>query len=482
MNTFKSFFCFIVGFFLGISGTYFYLEGLWFRALMVFVLLFFNFDLRVISKWLFLIFIIGFLFGAWRFLAVSALSPDNVRNYLGEVEVFGKIMEYPDVRSDGVRYVVGPDALMVGEMRREVSGNILVVGDKYPLFEFGDCLKINGKLQLPISSGEFDYENYLAKDFIYALVYRPLIYKVDCQSVTYSDHLLFFLYDLKRDFEKRLNLIFSDPYGAFMAGLILGSRKGIDQELMSNFNLTGLTHIVAVSGFNITLVIVFVSNLLFFLSQKWRIVFSAFFVILFILLVGATAAVLRAAIMGVIGLLALFYGRPYFVTNALIISAFFLVLFSPLVLIYDIGFQLSFLATAGLIYFSPILEPYLAWLPKRLLIRESLVMTLSAQVFALPVILFNFGTFSLVSPLANLLVLPLIPFAMLFGFAAVLTSLLNFQLAVFCGFLGFMILKLVIFWVNLFASFKWAVIDLENFGFWFALFYYLLLWRFLSRQ
>ena len=126
-------------------------------------------------------------------------------------------------------------------------------------------------------------------------------------------------------------------------------------------------------------------------------------------------------------------------------------MWNPKILVFDVGFQLSFLATLGLIVFGEKLMHWCRFLPNFFAVRESIAMTLSAQSFALPVILWNFGTLSLISPLANVFVLPFIPVAMILGFFAVVGSFLWSGFGVVFGFLGYLVLEIVIFFVQLFS-------------------------------
>lgn len=145
-------------------------------------------------------------------------------------------------------------------------------------------------------------------------------------------------------------------------------------------------------------------------------------------------------------------------------------LWNPKILVYDVGFQLSFLATLGIVIFSPVLERVFKWVPQILGLREALQLTLSAQITVLPIIILNFERFSIVAPIANLLVLPFIPFAMLFGFVAVIFG------KVF-GFLGYLILKIIIIFVEFFAKLEFASIDITwTWGI--CVFYYLILAKF----
>lgn len=384
----------------------------------------------------------------------------------------GCVVEEPDVRVDKVKYVVGARELHGDSGWREVSGNVLVNANRYPVYGYGECLTVKGKLEQPGKIEEFDYGSYLARYDIFSVVYRAEIEKSDQKMEQgFFGNIL----KLKNIFAEKLNGLFSEPHASFMAGLLLGSRKGIPEALMLNFNATGLTHIIAISGYNITLIIVLVSAMLGFLSRNKKIFFSIIFVILFVVFVGMSAAVVRAAIMGIIGLLALWFGRIYFVELSLLLAAFFMTLWNPKVLVYDVGFQLSCLATAGLIYCPEKIQSWFRWLPNSFGIREAMTMTVAAQIFALPVIVGTFERFSVIAPIANVFVLPFIPLAMVFGFFAVMFGFLSGFLGVVIGFCGYLILETVIFLVNFFAGLPLASIQITWWKWGISSLYYLLI-------
>jgi competence protein ComEC len=206
--------------------------------------------------------------------------------------------------------------------------------------------------------------------------------------------------------------------------------------------------------------------------------FSIFFVVLFVFFVGAGASVVRAGIMGVISLFALWFGRQYYVFIALFLSAFLMNLWNPKIILYDVGFQLSFLATFGIVLFSESFKSFFKWLPSFFAIRESFSMTLSAQVFVLPIILFNFGSLSLISPVANIFVLPLVPIAMFFGFLSVFFNFFFLGFSHFFAFFGYVVLNLIIFLIESFSSFEFASFSFE-FEWYFVFLYYFLLLFFL---
>jgi len=307
----------------------------------------------------------------------------------------------------------------------------------------------------------------------------------DVNSVTTEGggFLFNFLRSLNLSFSKQLATVFSEPYNGFMSGLLLGNRSEISPELMQDFNTVGLTHVIAISGYNITLVISIVCGLFSFLSRKKRVIFSIIFVVCFVIFVGSSASVVRAAVMGIIGLAAVYFGRVYVASVSLIASAFFMNLWNPRLLVDDVGFELSVLATAGLVYVSAFMSEkfvnkYFKFLPVFAGIRESFSMTISAQIFVLPLILFYFGRLSLVSPIANLIVLPFIPWIMLFGFLGGIANFASGWLGDFFGFTAYVLMKFIIFVIGLFASLPFAELGIGWFGFWMAAAYYFLLWRF----
>lgn len=398
--------------------------------------------------------VLAFVFGHWHFERSFDL-PDFDEGY---VTLKGCIVDEVDVRFDKVKYVLEVQGL----------GRVLVNGPRYPIHEFGACLKVSGDLSRPEKIEDFDYDQYLARYDIYALMYRVKIEKLSKGDVSLMGELFW----LKKIFETRLGEIFAEPHNSFMAGLILGSRSGIAAHLMEDFNTTGLTHIIAISGYNITLVIVFVASLFGFLSRKKKVFVSIIFIFAFVVLVGGSAAVVRAGIMGSISLLALWFGREYQVEIALLLAAFLMAIWNPKIIVYDLGFQLSFLATMGLIFVAPKIERWFLFLPKNFGIRESVLMTMSAQILALPVIIYNFGRLSLISPLANLFVLPFIPLVMMFGFMAVLFSFLWHGFAMFLAFVGYLFLETIILFVDFFARVPFASIDIKWFSWWMMLLYF----------
>ena len=253
------------------------------------------------------------------------------------------------------------------------------------------------------------------------------------------------LFKIKEGFSRNLDRVLPEPHASFMAGLILGERKSFSAELNRELQTTGTTHLVALSGYNITIVgdALLKFLMLLFVPFSWAFVVAVSGIILFTAATGAAASVVRAAIMGILVLVARREGRRYRIRNALALAAALMLLANPKVLRFDIGFQLSFLATLGLVYAAPVLNQYfqklrLQFIPilrEAKLIREDrtaprtargkgsllggiFTSTLAAQILVLPLLVYRFGLVSIISPAANLAVLPFIPATMFFGFLA----------------------------------------------------------------
>lgn len=252
---------------------------------------------------------------------------------------------------------------------------------------------------------------------------------------------------------ERLNELFPEPAASLSAGLLLGARRSIPYQVITDFRRAGLTHIIAISGYNIVILITFVTAFFSFLPRKISTWISLLVIFLFTLLVGASASVVRAAIMGSLSLIARLFGRKSAGMRSLFITGLVMVLFDPTILFSDIGFQLSFAATAGILLFCRRLEVFLKFIPETLGTRTSLATSLAAQVFTTPLIVWHFGGISLVAPLANLFVLPFVPLLMLGSFLALIGGKILAAPT-------WILFEIILAIIHFFASLPFAFIDL----------------------
>jgi competence protein ComEC len=403
-------------------------------------------------------------------------TPNTIDWYATEqkVKISGVVSQEPDRRPMLTKYTIAVERITDGSgtIIDGISGNVLVTDRRqWPEYEYSDRVTATGILEKPEQIETFHYDRYLSRYDIYSVMYRGSIKSITSSS---SSPIRKSLYSLKSRFEAQINRLYPEPHASFMAGLLTGSRKGIPDDLLQAFNATGLTHIIAISGYNITIVIAVISSLLFWLPLKVRFFPAVTAIVLFTIFVGASAAVVRAAIMGILGLCALQSGRTTTVRLSILWAAFFMIVWNPKILWYDAGFQLSFLAVIGLTELKLILDPLFARVPKTLALQESLQMTVAAQITAVPLIIMLFGRFSLIAPLANILIAPVIPLAMLFGAAGTLLSFISFPLGQLVSYLGWACLEWIITVAHMCNAIPFASINM-HIPAWVLLPYYLLI-------
>ena len=399
--------------------------------------------------WRFIILcVLFFIFGGLRFmLSVPDISPENIAYYNGANKIVsGKIVGEPDARIDASRYVLSTD-----------KGKILFKLPLFPEYHSGDTLKINCNLQTPKNSldSNFRYDNYLARQGIFSICVGPKIL-----SQTSGGGRRIFL-GLKNIINERVEKLWPEPESSLVAGLLYGARGGFSADLLDDFSRVGITHIIAISGYNISIIaVVLMSGLIgigFYRRQAFWICVVG--IVVFVLFTGASASVVRAGIMGIIVLLAQQLGRLSRIGNALALTAALMLLANPYILIWDAGFQLSFLATVGLVYLSPLVEKFIPKFIRLEMIRETLVSTFSAIIITLPLILYQFGRLSLVAPLANVLVLWIIPWLMLFGFLSLIISFVFMPVAQVSAWITGLGLKYVIFIAQWFGGQSWSAVN-----------------------
>ncbi len=336
--------------------------------------------------------------------------------------IAGIVSRYPDVREDKMKIFMKTSGLKRTEDPDfiRVSGEILVNVPKNPLLKYGDELEITGTLTVPPEWEDFSYKTYLEKEGVYA--YIPWG-KVRFVSAGNGSPLFRALYAVRTALDTRLRIQIPEPEASFAAGILLGGEKGFPPEIIEEFRKTGLSHLLALSGFNITILIVFLFWMFRIFPKKWNLTLTFLTVIAFVLLTGASSSIVRAAIMGILSLFILHSGNEGTPFYFLLWSMFFMVLMNPFLLARDVSFQLSVAAVSGLILFTPLWSRLFDGIPRAFGFREALEATLAAQAGALPLIAFYFGTVSIVSPLANLLVAPVIPVAMLLSSLSLLPGI-----------------------------------------------------------
>ena len=382
--------------------------------------------------------VFGFCF---LFLAVGILraqiSEFNIAN-----DKLAKLNDRPDkITLIGV-VSNGPDLRDTSQKLDVKTGcsTILVTVDRYPEYHYLDKVKITGKLEAPMVFDDFNYKNYLLKDGIYSVMGFPKIElagkeKPNVIQAVYSGILWF-----KEKLRDSIYQNYLPPQSLILEGIILGNNKTMTQDLRDKLNVTGLRYLTAISGVHVIILSAILMSFLLMLGfHRYKaFYFSIIFIWIYIILTGFTASGIRAATMGSIFLTAQRFGRQNTSSRTITIAAALMLLQNPLLLIYDIGFQLSYLASLGIIYVKPIIDYFLKIITKEKLknLSDMVSVTITAQLATLPVMIYNFGTIPLVSPITNLLVIPIMQMLMIFGFLSsilgIVSNALGFIFSVPC--------------------------------------------------
>ncbi|TSC62342.1 MAG: hypothetical protein G01um101448_971 [Parcubacteria group bacterium Gr01-1014_48] len=374
------------------------------------------------------------------------------------------IVDEPIEKENSLRLTVR----LEDEKGKLLRPKVLLSTDLFPRYEYGDELLLSGKLNYPenfmTNSGrEFNYRAYLRKDGIYFTSAFP---RIEIVGYGHGNPVKTFLYFVKGRFLANVHRLMPAPHAALMGGLILGTDEAFPRDLEEDFRRVGLIHIIVLSGYNIAIVAEAVMRLFAFASRRIALFAGGGAIILFAMMTGGHAAVVRASIMALFVLLARVTGRRYDIVRALLLAAGAMVFVNPRILVFDTSFQLSFLATLSLIIVAPIFEKVFCFVPKALSMRENVTATISTQLFVLPVLVYIMGEFSLISVVVNVLVLPVIPISMFFGFLTAATAFVSSALALPFAWAGTALLSYILFFVHHFSRTPFAVFSTPLFPVW----------------
>ncbi len=331
---------------------------------------------------------------------------------------------------------------------------------------YGDKIKVRGLLQAPqpfdTPQGRvFDYPHYLETQGITSVMMRATLLSRDPAEWSLTGAL----FSARHIFEQSLERSIPEPSAALLEGIELGDKNTMPKDLNQAFISSSLVHMVVLSGYNLSIVSEAVLRILSFLPQAAALSVGGFGMILFAIMTGGGAATIRALIMGIIAILARYFGRSSAALRALAFATGAMALWNPTSVLYDPSFILSVLATFGLITLSPTVEERLKFI-KNESIRSIAASTISVQIFVLPALLYFTGIFSLVAIPANLLALPIVPSTMLAGFITGLCGLIGAWLATIPALASTTALKWIILVATTAAGLPLATLSIPAFSAW----------------
>jgi len=402
----------------------------------------------------------------------------NDRDY--DLLITGTLIEPPDYRDNYTNLRVKVSKVDTGDRDLRASGLLLVRASNNQIFHYGDIIRLRGKLKTPPENEDFSYRDYLAGQHIHSYMSSANVTVLPGKGGNPFSRALYALKDRSLN---NIYRMFPDPESSLLAGILLGVDTGLKQELQQAFKNTGTSHIIAISGFNMSIIAaLFVTFFSKFLGPRRGAVLAILGILFYTMLVGGGAAVVRAALMGSLALFARQVGRRQFALNTLLAVALLMCLWNPLY-IWDVGFQLSFFATLGLILYA---EPFSQFANRIItkyfpasaaerfaeLFSEFVLLTLAAQLTTIPIMAYHFQRISLVSFIANPFILPAQPAVMILGGLAVLLSLVWFPLGQIAAWVAWPFVVYTIRLVELFDRVPSGTLFLGDFSIWFVILFY----------
>lgn len=392
-----------------------------------------------------------------------------------KVTVTGVIDSYPLVADVKQQLVVDAATIEIDGHVQTVSGKVRLSTGIRERYSYGQPVRVTGRLITPPEFEDFSYREYLARKGIHSLFYSARIDVLD--GAPQGNPLLSTLYAIRQRGEAFLNRTLPEPYAALANGMLLGIESGIPDDLYDQFNATGTSHVIVISGSNVALIAgVIMALLVRVVGGKRAVWFTVVGIACYALLVGGDAAVMRAAVMGSLAVIAAGLNRRSTGLVSLGAACALMTLLNPLAL-WDVGLQLSSAATAGLMLVAPGMIAGFRGLLNRVnlasvgrgpvgsFFEESFMVTLAANITTLPLVVYYFGRLSVVSLLTNVLILPAQPPIMLAGSAGVVAGIAGLEaVGQWILALPWLCLTWTVKVVQWTASLPGASLEIANFG------------------
>jgi competence protein ComEC len=405
--------------------------------------------------------------GIVRMQSAVVTGDPNLTAHLGQsVVIEGIVSQEPDARDTATLISVDASDLIVGNTKISVSAGVLAQMPAHARVAYGDRVQVQGTLELPepFDTGtdrEFDYPQYLASQGIeYQLRYA----QIDSIFGNSGEPLKAFAIDTKENFLRGIDLVLPDPEAALAGGITVGDKRSVGPDLTNDFQRDSLVHMIVLSGYNITVVLNAVARCLQGAPRTLQFGGSTFVVVFFMFMAGGASSAVRAGLMALIAVLARATHRVYFGERVLAFVSVVMVVWNPWTLCFDPSFQLSALATLGLILFTPTFTGWFSKVPEHFGAREILASTCATQLMVLPLLLYQNGMLSLVALPANLLALLPVPWAMFFSLIAGVGGMLFGSHVSILGFPAYALLWYIISIAHVLASLPFAAISVPSFG------------------
>ncbi len=371
---------------------------------------------RLFGKRVYILLLVGFLFfGMWRYsMALPVAGINSFGNYIDREVMVTGFVKRVDKNINSQKIVLITSDVNVDGSTILLTEKLLIFANRFPEYAAGDILRVSGKPAIPEAFDGFDYDVYLASRGIFSLIYYPEIEIVDQGR----DSLITTkLGSIKNKIIVNFKQGLTSRSASLASAMLVGDKSGIDEDLRTELSHAGISHVVAISGMHIgilVLLLMWLGQQLGF-SRKGALIFIIIFILIYLFIIGFPASAIRASIMGAILLSSYVLGRPAKLLNMLIFAATLMLLINPFLVVGDMGFVLSFGAVLGIVLFyfriSAICDN--KKIPRLFFVRDIIILTLSAQLLIVPIIINSFGVVSLTSFLSNVLIVVLLPTIMI---------------------------------------------------------------------
>ena len=422
---------------------------------------------------------------AWRYDSTLPADPPTGIARLNDseaVRLHAVVDSEPDDRGTSRLYRLKVREVLKDGRWQPESGGVLMRAAPFPRYDYGDLLELEGELETPPSFPDFDYREYLLRRGVASLLAYP---DVELLAKDEGNPLRAALIDARSRLSGSLGDALPEPEASLAAGILLGARSNLPQDLKDDMNSTGTSHLVAVSGQNVTLVAgLLMAALAWAIGRRQAAWLALAAVIGYAALVGGQPSVIRAAVMAGLYIVAVALGRQSTAPVGLALAAAGMMAFDPQIA-HDVSFQLSFAATLGLITLAPLLRaradaalaswPAAAEFPLTRPAVELAAVTTAAIAFTLPITAVNFHRLSLVAPVANLFAVPAFLLVAITSAVTAVAGTLLPAAADYLGWLAWPPAAYMVTTVRLFADIPLASIELRGVGTGHAIAYYALL-------
>lgn len=425
-----------------------------------------------------------FLLGASVYSFNSGFFPRNhivdiIKDNPGQVKSFtARVLELPEENEARVFFIAGVEQVNTAQSSvKNLTGRVRVAVEKnLPVdVSYGDTLIISAPLLVPepaMNKGQFDYAKYLANKKVYYTCYAKA---QDVQKIKSGGApFLRASFAMRKKLVEIIKTCVPGEAAGITEGIMLGNSRAIEPAVYDKFRMTGTVHILAVSGMNAGLVALFIFLVLkiFRVKIKPAAIVTLVSVAFFAAITGSDSSIVRAAIMSACVLAGYIIERDTDVLNSLAAAALIILIFSPSDL-FDAGFQLSFLATFGIVYLNDFFLKIFEGTNK--IAVTTIATSLSAQLFVTPVLANTFHQISLISILANVVIVPLSSAITILGFAMWFAGLVHIGIAKIFGASIWALVKVMGMSVDFFSSIPYASVSSRSLPIIFILLYYLFL-------